>query len=303
LNSILKKTKDMAHQKPPQPVGSPTAPDPLRVDPGDARLYARRIKEAKRVGPLAKFFRYAAILLLLAGALAAVWNYETLLQLRLDFSELTGLFKDDARRNADGTPVPDGELATEVVEAGGVAGVGLPSSIDGEPTEAEPPASSPRAVDTPPARETVAATSPAPAPAATPQERVEPERPPPPPVEEPPAGPEVFGFGLITRMSVSEADAVAAVLVLREGGRRGVSSVIWWTTDGTAKAGSDYADLGRRVERFSVGEQNRTLRVPIIGDRNVEGPETFFLHVAPGDDTISRPESVAQIEVAIDDDD
>jgi hypothetical protein len=217
---------------------------------------------------------------------------------------LTGLFKGDTRRNADGTPVADGELATEVVEAGGVAGVGLPSSIDGEPTEAEPPAPSAHAVDTPPARETVAATAPAPAPAATPQERVEPERrPPPPPVEEPPAGPEIFGFGLITRMSVSEADASAAVLVLRDGGRRGVSSVVWWTTDGTAKAGADYVDLGRRVERFGVGEQNRTLRVPIIGDRNSEGPETFFVHVAPGDDTISRRESVAQIEVAIDDDD
>ena len=294
----------MAQQKPHKPVPKTAAPDPLRVDPGDARLYARRQQEAKRVGPLAKFLRYGAILLLLAGAFAAFWNFETLMQLRLDFSELTSLFEDDAPRNSNGTPAADGELPTEAVEGAGVAGVGLPSSIDGEPAEtAAEPSVQPQA---PPQREpeTVAAVAPS---AVTPEPTAAaappPREPPPPPVEEPPAGPEVFGFGLVTRMSVSEADASAAVLVLREGGRRGVSSVIWWTTDGTAKADSDYVDLGRRVERFAVGEQNRTLRVPIIGDRNAEGPETFFVHVAPGDDTISRPASVAQIEVAIDDDD
>ena len=80
-------------QKPQKPVPKSVAPDALRVDPGDARLYARRQQEAKRVGPLAKFLRYAAILLVLVGVFAAVWNYETLMQIRLDFSELTGLFK------------------------------------------------------------------------------------------------------------------------------------------------------------------------------------------------------------------
>ncbi len=104
-------------------------------------------------------------------------------------------------------------------------------------------------------------------------------------------------------MNVSEADASAAVLVVREGGRRGVSAITWWTTDDTARAGSDYVSFDRRVERFAVGEQNRTLRVPIVGDRNVEGPETFYVHIAPGDDTSSGRESVARIEVVINDDD
>jgi hypothetical protein len=286
----------MAQQKPHKPAPKPIAPDPLRVDPGDARLYARRMQEAKRVGPLANFFRYTALALVVAGAIAAFWNWETLSQLRLDFSELTSLFK--GRPGAPGTPAANGELETEVVEGAGVAGVGLPSSIDGEPTEAEVPAAAPPTVEP----ETVAVVTTPPAPASAEPERAEPE-PPPPPVEEPPAGPELFGFGLITRMNVSEADASAAVLVVREGGRRGVSSIVWWTTDDTAKSGSDYVSFDRRIERFAVGEQNRTLRVPIVGDRNVEGPETFFVHLAPGDDTSSGIQSAAQIEVVINDDD
>lgn len=304
LNSILERTQTMAQKNPPNRAPKPAGADPMRVDPSDARLYARRMQEAKRLGPLAKFFRYAAIALVLVGGFAAFWNFETLIQLRLDFSELTSLFGGDERRNADGTPVADGDLATEVVEAAGVAGVGLPSSIDGEPTEPEAEAVAAREARS--GTETVAVVSPppaataAPAPAATGAPAS--AEAPPPPVEEPPAGPEIFGFGLITRMSVSEADASAAVLVLREGGRRGVSTITWWTTDDTAKAGTDYVSFDTRVERFASGEQNRTLRVPIVGDRNTEGPESFYVHIAPGDTGRAR-ESVAKIEVVINDDD
>jgi hypothetical protein len=102
-------------------------------------------------------------------------------------------------------------------------------------------------------------------------------------------------------MNVSEADASARVLVLRDGGRRGVSHITWWTTNGTATAGSDFARLEPRTEQFSAGAQNRTLLVPIIGDRNVEGPENFFVHVAVGESADAEP--VAQIEVLIADDD
>jgi hypothetical protein len=124
---------------------------------------------------------------------------------------------------------------------------------------------------------------------------------PPPPEPAVPTGPAAFGFGLEV-MSVSEASASAAVLVLRDGGRRGVSFITWWTTDGTATAGSDFARLEPRVERFGAGEQNRTLHVPIIGDRNVEGAESFTVHIAVGDS--GRADSpVASIEVVITDDD
>ncbi len=122
----------------------------------------------------------------------------------------------------------------------------------------------------------------------------------PPPEPELPVGPETFGFGLEV-MNVSEADASARVLVLRDGGRRGVSVIRWWTTNGIATAGTDFARLEPGTVRFGVGEQNRTLLVPIIGDRNVEGPENFYVHIAVGEG--AEPEPVAQIEILITDDD
>ena len=79
-------------------------------------------------------------------------------------------------------------------------------------------------------------------------------------------------------------------------------SLRWWTTDGTATAGSDFARLEPRVERFGAGEQNRTLHVPIVGDRNVEGSENFYVHVAVGD-WGRAVDPVGQIEVVITDDD
>jgi len=102
-------------------------------------------------------------------------------------------------------------------------------------------------------------------------------------------------------MNVSEKDASARVLVLREGGRRGVAYITWWTTNGTAMAGTDFARLEPKTERFSAGQQNLTLLVPIIGDRNVEGPENFFVHFAVGESATAKP--VASIEIIIDDDD
>jgi len=49
--------------------------------------------------------------------------------------------------------------------------------------------------------------------------------------------------------------------------------------EGTAKAGVDYVNLGVLDEKFARGEQNRTIHIPIVGDHNAEGPETFFVVV------------------------
>ena len=129
-----------------------------------------------------------------------------------------------------------------------------------------------------------------------------PPAPPPEPEPERPVTPEMFHFGL-TVVTASEADASAAVIVLRDGGRRGASSFTWWTTNGTATAGSDYASLGEVVQPFAVGQQNVTVRVPIIGDRNSEGPETFFVHLAPSEAAAAAGEPAQRLEVVINDDD
>ena len=261
------------------------------VDPQDVRRHAQRMREARVVGPLDKIFRGAAVALVLVVAFAVYWNFDTLRDLRFDFSRVTDAFEDAAeeveeQRRGD-------EPGTEVVGDTSVAGVSMPTSIKGEEPVAEAPAAQPDAAAPDaeaPARET------APAEVAVVSE---PPPAPPPEPEEPPR-PETFGFGLEV-MNVSEADASARVLVLRDGGRRGVSDITWWTTNGTAMAGSDFARLEPRTERFAAGAQNRTLLVPIIGDRNVEGPENFFVHVAVGDSANAEP--VAQIEILIDDDD
>jgi hypothetical protein len=256
------------------------------VDPQDVRRHARRMREARVAGPLDKIFRGAAVALLLVVAFAVYWNFDALRNLRFDFSRVTDAFEDAAEEVEDATRGDEPE--TEVVADTSVAGVSMPTSIKGEEPEADAPAAQPEAEaasrETPPAEVAVANETP----------------PPPPPPAEPaePPRPETFGFGLEV-MNVSEADASARVLVLRDGGRRGVSSITWWTTDGTAHAGSDFARLERRTEQFSAGQQNRTLLVPIIGDRNVEGPENFFVHVAVGESS----EPVAEIEILNTDDD
>ncbi len=74
---------------------------------------------------------------------------------------------------------------------------------------------------------------------------------------------------------VSESAGVAAIEV-RRNDSVGDTSFVWWTRDGTARSGEDYADLGRSVERFRDGEAAVMLYVPIISDSIVEAPREHF---------------------------
>lgn len=283
------------------------------VDPMDVRRHAQRMRQAREVGPLGKAVRAFAVVLVLVGAFLVTWNFDTLRQARLDFSALTAAF---SRGDTPAGARPSAEPGTEVIDDSSIAGaVSLPTSIKtgDEPEPQAEPASEPAAAPAP-APQTTAASSPAAAaPAATeivaapePLSTVAaaPAETPAPPPREPeperPVTPETIGFGLEI-MNVSEADASAAILVLRDGGRRQLSYFTWWVTGSKAMAGADFARLDRRVERFGVGEQNRTIHVPIVGDRAVEGPENFYVHIALGDSMTA--EEVAKIEVVIDDDD
>jgi len=265
---------------------------PLGVDPRDVQFHARRMRQANEVGPLGKLFRFGAVALVLVGAFLVYWNFDTLSRLRFDFPALS-------RDQAPGAQVA-GEPGTQIEGRNPVAGDSLPTSLPGEEPEAptaEPPAASPGAAA--PAPSVATATEPrAETTRALPTVTAEePPVPAPPREPEPPPGPETFGFGSST-FSVSEGDASAAVLVLREGDRRRPSSITWWTVDGTARAGADFADLGRSVLRFAASEQNRAIYVPIVGDRAVEGSENFYIHIAAGD----SPDTLARIEVVLVDD-
>ena len=233
---------------------------------------------------------------MVAGALAAgfalYWNFDSLREVTVDFPALTSLFTTDSGNPDGGTRLLGGEPETEVVEAAGVIGAALPTSVGDPPPTAEanvaPASPSPPAEQAPTAPAETAAAQTAPPPPAAPPE--------------PPPRPETFEFGLSV-VNVSETDASAAVIVLRSGGNRGPSSVTWWTTNGTATAGVDYANLGMVAVRFAAGEQNRTIHVPIIGDRNVEGPETFYLSLAAGENAGAPAEPASRLEVIINDDD
>ncbi len=59
----------------------------------------------------------------------------------------------------------------------------------------------------------------------------------------------------------------------------------------------------RSSSHSRVGQQNVTIRVPIIGDRNAEGPETFYVHLAPSEAAAAAGEPAQRLEVVINDDD
>jgi hypothetical protein len=274
------------------------------LDPSDVRRHTRRMRERERVTPLAKIARYGAMALALVAVVAAYWNRETLLGIRIDASAITDLFTD---RPADGdsrAAGPSGEGAA-TVDAPAVVGTRLPTSLDEAPesteTVAPTPAAQPESSATAPAVAAIeprAADPAPPVPETRPEPPAAPPEPPPPPPE-----PESFELGL-ERVTVSEAEASAAVLVLRLGDRRRASSVSWWTEDGTAKAGSDYVNLGVVSEKFAAAEQNRGIHIPIVGDHNAEGPESFFVYVRkqPGGGT-DKSGPTTRIEVVINDDD
>jgi hypothetical protein len=268
---------------------------------------------------------YGAVALVLGGAGYAYWHRDSLQGVTVDFSAFTRLFGGSEAAVAGSRTTFGGEPETQAVEGAGVVGTQAATSLDGS---APPPESAPApaaAADSaavaaargfappePVASEAVvapdAAVAGAPA-GDTAVARVDPPPPPPPPPEpEAPVGPETFGFAAnsfeVSAIEVSEADANVAVIVGRSGGRRGATSITWWTADGSATGGKDYADRGRLVEKFVAGEQNRTLRVPIIGDKTLEGPETLYVHFAPNDaDGAPRLADAQMIEVIVKDDD
>jgi serine/threonine protein kinase len=104
-------------------------------------------------------------------------------------------------------------------------------------------------------------------------------------------------------VTVSESQAAAAVVIRRRGGSLEPASVVWWTSDGTAVAGEDYADLGQQLVRFAAGQDTYTILVPIVTDSVVEDRESFYVNVTVGDATTTPLTPDHRVEVVIVDDD
>jgi serine/threonine protein kinase len=115
-------------------------------------------------------------------------------------------------------------------------------------------------------------------------------------------GPETIELAA-SSVVVSEAAPAATIVVRRRGGALGESSFAWWTSDGTARAGDDYANLGARIEHFAAGEESRTLYVPLIRDSLAERRELFYVDVRGSDQPGRRLDASSRVEIAIVDDD
>jgi hypothetical protein len=102
---------------------------------------------------------------------------------------------------------------------------------------------------------------------------------------------------------VSESQAAAGVVIHRRGGSLEPASMVWWTSDGTAVAGEDYADLGLQLVHFAARQDTYTILVPIVADSVVEDPESFYVNVTVGDVTTRPLTPDHRVEVVILDDD
>jgi hypothetical protein len=113
------------------------------------------------------------------------------------------------------------------------------------------------------------------------------------------AGPARFGFTIPT-VAVTENQATAAVAIRRSEGR-GPALVTWWTSDGSAVAGDDYAELEPHTQTLDVDEH--TIYIPIIGDTIAESREHFYVNLGHVSTKSATVEATGRIEVVIVDDD
>ena len=102
-------------------------------------------------------------------------------------------------------------------------------------------------------------------------------------------------------VTAGEGEGAVQVTVQRFGSGQRALGFTWWTEAGSARPGSDYAEVEARSAAFLPGEGRVRLVVPLVDDPVPEGPESFSLRVRvdrPGAD----PGFVATTITVIDDD-
>jgi hypothetical protein len=103
-------------------------------------------------------------------------------------------------------------------------------------------------------------------------------------------------------LAVQENAVAARIVIRRTGDLSGTASVAWWTTEGTARADADFADLGARVEEFEPGEQTRAVFVPLTNDTAAESTKSFNVYLGRGEDAREgEPTSGMRVEIVDDD--
>ncbi|HVF66196.1 MAG TPA: FG-GAP-like repeat-containing protein [Pyrinomonadaceae bacterium] len=79
-----------------------------------------------------------------------------------------------------------------------------------------------------------------------------------------------------TAYGVNESDGTARVQVIRTGSDESTAAVNFATSDGTARAGSDYTATSGTI-LFQTGERTKTVTIPILNDNAIEDGETVNL--------------------------
>lgn len=81
-----------------------------------------------------------------------------------------------------------------------------------------------------------------------------------------------------TSYSVSEADGVVRITVLREDGSAGPATVHYATSDGTARANVNYIPTEGTLS-FADGQASATITIPILNDGQLKGDLTFSVTI------------------------
>ena len=287
------------HEPPPSPTrraASRTSNRPPPLDPAD--LYYGLAEPERRREPGRFGLRFASFLLFVVVAAAATyWSSDALRTRSAEWLAMGRTVAENALSRDAGDIV---RLGPESVVAPPIAGTppdprsdvaNEPPAVAGEETSASPAAAQPSSESgSPPRTEEHADAARRQAPAAVAVEPIE-------PVE-----PESFEFAS-RAVSVSEGEARAAVQIVRRGGDLGRSSVVWWTSDGSARAGDDYVGFGATIEKFAAGETVRTIHIPIVGDSKREGRESFYVNLRGRERPVGHRESAQRLEIVIVDND
>jgi hypothetical protein len=277
--------RDRAQDSRPAPARRPAPLAETEWSASDIPLPQRVVRvERARPGIAGKLL--ALLLLVILGAIAYLFQDQLLEEGSALLASLNARLTQDAPRTpgapADAAPEPPAPTVTAPVESPAIATA--PIEVPAAPVDspAEPVDAPAEPVDAP--AEPVEIPAPATATA-----------------DAPAAGPPRFAFSQPV-LTVSESDVAARIVIRRSGNTAERASIAWWTTDGSAVADQDFADLGRRVERFAPGETMRAIFVPLTNDAVAEPVKRFNVYLGRADSRgTTEPLSGMRVDI-IDDD-
>ena len=102
-------------------------------------------------------------------------------------------------------------------------------------------------------------------------------------------------------VTASEGDGAARITMPSVAGLQGPP--IWWTTDQTAEADSDYIAVEQTTLAEKLSDEGRTLFIPLINDSVFEQRESFFVSIGHLTEPQGQIERIAIVRVDIVDDD